>query len=554
MTARAARLARRRPRARCTDLDPRYRRLNAEEPYRLKLTCMHERSSINTRARIAGGTPHRPGRDYALDPRAARRPDARARPRSRPTGASSPLAASSSRAIRSVAAFGLSLVTLDVREHASMHHCAVGAARRPARRAGLALRGPAARAPAAAAVDRARVAPAAGAHAAAARGRRPAHLQRVRRDPRGARPVRPRGVRDLHHLDDQGRRRRPRRRRARPRGRPRRHRGRRRAHRLRRRCSRPSTSCAAPATCSTACSRTRRTARIVALRGDVQEVMLGYSDSNKDAGITTSQWEIHLAQRRLRDVARAHGVRLRLFHGRGGTVGRGGGPTYEAVLSQPWGVLDGEIKLTEQGEVISDKYLLPGAGAGEPRAAARRRGRGDRAAPAAARQRREPRRAGTRPWTSCRPRRRRRYRALVDDPDLPRYFATSTPVEELADMHLGSRPARRASADAGHRVAARDPVGVRLDAVAPDRAGLVRRRLGPARRARGRARRRAARDARRLALLPQLRLQRRDDARQDRPARSRAQYVDAARAGRAAARVRRDRGRARAHRVARSWR
>ena len=178
-------------------------------------------------------------------------------------------------------------------------------------------------------------------------------------------------------------------------------------------------------------------------QGRLQEVMIGYSDSSKDGGILTSSWELYKAQERLSAVAHAHDVELRLFHGRGGTVGRGGGPSHEAILAQPRGTVAGRIKITEQGEVVSSKYSLPEI--------ALRSLELTTAAVLQASLPGETAEAGRLArWETAMERLSEEafaaYRELVrETPGFYDYFIQATPVEELQHLRIGSRPAKRKS-------------------------------------------------------------------------------------------------------------
>ncbi len=188
-------------------------------------------------------------------------------------------------------------------------------------------------------------------------------------------------------------------------------------------------------------------ARLVQRSGGEQDIMLGYSDSNKDGGIFTSNWELYRAEIALvalfDELSTSHPIRLRMFHGRGGTVGRGGGPSYQAILAQPPGTVRGQIRLTEQGEVIGSKYANPEIGRRnlETLVAATLEAtllQSSRPAPKAFLAAAE---ALSRSSMAA-------YRALVyDTPGFTEYFFDSTPIREIAELNIGSRPASRKASD-----------------------------------------------------------------------------------------------------------
>ena len=179
--------------------------------------------------------------------------------------------------------------------------------------------------------------------------------------------------------------------------------------------------------------------RHLELRGNFQEVMIGYSDSSKESGSLQSAWALYRAQGELVEVGRRVGITMQMFHGRGGAIGRGGGPANRAILAQPRGTVDGRLRMTEQGEVIADRYGHPGIAERHLEQVVHAvlhtsfPDEGD-----------QPRPAWTGILDKLAPAACHHYRALVyDDPDFLEYFRQATPIEEIVQLKIGSRPSKR---------------------------------------------------------------------------------------------------------------
>ena len=182
---------------------------------------------------------------------------------------------------------------------------------------------------------------------------------------------------------------------------------------------------------------------LLASRGGTQEIMLGYSDSNKDGGFLTANWELYKAEVELVKVFARHGVKLRLFHGRGGSVGRGGGPSYQAILAQPPGSVAAQIRITEQGEVIASKYSDPEIG---------RRNLETLVAATFEASVLRPQSTEERAFIEVMDEMSKSafgaYRKLVyETPGFVQFFHSATPIKEIADLNVGSRPASRKNTD-----------------------------------------------------------------------------------------------------------
>jgi len=181
--------------------------------------------------------------------------------------------------------------------------------------------------------------------------------------------------------------------------------------------------------------------RHLRLRGEIQEVMIGYSDSSKESGPLQSAWALYRAQADLVEAGRRAGVTMQMFHGRGGAIGRGGGPANRAILAQPRDTVNGRLRMTEQGEVIADRYGHPGIAErhlDQVVDAVLRTSFPDEAA--------RPDPAWPAILDGLAEAARRHYRALVyEDPEFLEYFRRATPIEEIVQLKIGSRPSKRSA-------------------------------------------------------------------------------------------------------------